>query len=471
MGQLEPRGHGHGTAKGHDRVALIRRRRQPRHQVRAARPRGHQADPGLARHPADPRRDQGRVLLVPADHHLGTGPDQGVEDPVDLGPRDREDVLHPLGLQMLHQQLGSGPCRHVEFPRGLGAGEVGGRVAAEVGLEERRGPGQGQAEVRLALEPGDQPTARAVEQVPARGPVGGQEVEVIARHGQRLHVGRRPEADQGPGHVPDLELRLVRGGLDQGHPVGGPGHGAGPHAVEVAVDPDRVEQVLRRPQTIELRLQVGQTGAVAELHRRARVELGDHGVRAADLVVDLVHGAIRADLEDPAVEHDHLAVEPVERPQPEVPVLFERAHGDVAPVHPLHQRPGGRDLEERAGADLEIVRQGGGHDLVDRLARRAMACLERLPHRGRDPARERHEREIGFGAGHIKGLFRVCRGSWDRRHRLVSPGWHPGLSICRPYGPDLPAGIPSRIAGVSTQRKPRCDMPESVAVPRRALGR
>ncbi len=42
-------------------------------------------------------------------------------------------------------------------------------------------------------------------------------------------------------------------------------------------------------------------------------------------------------LPDLAVKHDHLAVKPVEGPDPEVAMLFEFGDRDIAVIHALHQ--------------------------------------------------------------------------------------------------------------------------------------
>ncbi len=53
---------------------------------------GNQDHPGRAGQPADGRGHERRVLLVPAHDDLGAAVSQHVEDLIDLGARDAEDI-------------------------------------------------------------------------------------------------------------------------------------------------------------------------------------------------------------------------------------------------------------------------------------------------------------------------------------------------------------------------------------------
>jgi hypothetical protein len=55
-----------------------------------------------------------------------------------------------------------------------------------------------------------------------------------------------------------------------------------------------------------------------------------------------------------AVEGDHLAVEPVQRPQPKVTVLRQFGEAEVAVVGALQQRSDGRGLEEHVRVMLGV---------------------------------------------------------------------------------------------------------------------
>jgi hypothetical protein len=59
-----------------------------------------------------------------------------------------------------------------------------------------------------------------------------------------------------------------------------------------------------------------------------------------------LRGAVPAESVTGPVQDDHLAVEPVERPHPEVAVLEQLADGEVAVVGPGHERVDRRGLED-----------------------------------------------------------------------------------------------------------------------------
>ena len=81
--------------------------REPCHQIGDPRPGGRQANTHLARHSAHGLGHQSGVLLMPADHQFNRGIEQRIRDAVDLGPRDSEDMGHPMLLKQLHQNLGA----------------------------------------------------------------------------------------------------------------------------------------------------------------------------------------------------------------------------------------------------------------------------------------------------------------------------------------------------------------------------
>jgi len=86
---------------------------------------------------------------------------------------------------------------------------------------------------------------RYVEQVPAGGTIGGDEVEVVARDADAFGEDGGPEPDEGPGDVLERKDRLVSRHV--GEPRVGlllDGHASGHHPREGALHPDRVEEVL-----------------------------------------------------------------------------------------------------------------------------------------------------------------------------------------------------------------------------------
>ena len=123
---------------------------------------------------------------------------------------------------------------------------------------------------------------------------------------------------------------------------------AGADELEAAVEADRAGGGAGRDQLVEPRQQL----LVVERARRARASTvgsnrGDHRERGprrrrrprSTAPVDV--GA-----EELAVERDHLAVEPVQRPQPEVAVLGQLGEAEVAVVGAVEQRADRRGLEE-----------------------------------------------------------------------------------------------------------------------------
>ncbi len=121
-------------------------------------------------------------------------------------------------------------------------------------------------------------------------------------------------------------------------------------------------------------------------HRPVGREARDRGVRAQDVVVDRVERTVVADAVEDPVDRDHLAVEALEGPEPEVAVLAEGADADRTFVDALDERADGRHLEDRLVVDVEEVRERGRDQVPDRLAGLRAPPLERVPQPGRDAA-------------------------------------------------------------------------------------
>jgi hypothetical protein len=77
--------------------------RQARNQVRATRPGGDQGHASFACHAADASGNECRILLMAADYRLDFGIEQRIEDRIDLGSGDAEDLLDTLCFQALNQ--------------------------------------------------------------------------------------------------------------------------------------------------------------------------------------------------------------------------------------------------------------------------------------------------------------------------------------------------------------------------------
>src|SRR4029077_3275858 len=122
------------------------------------------------------------------------------------GCRRRIRRLAPPGSSpVIPRRSGRSPSRALSwvcsFPLSFCSGEVRSRVAAQVRLQEILGFGQREAVLAAALDLKSQIRAAALEQVPAVLVIGGEEVQVIAGHVERLRVFGSPEADEGPGDV------------------------------------------------------------------------------------------------------------------------------------------------------------------------------------------------------------------------------------------------------------------------------
>ena len=153
------------------------------------------------------------------------------------------------------------------------------------------------------------------------------------------------------------------------------------HGVELAVDPHREEHVGGTALLVEC---VGEGAEVFDpVDRNAWrfAESGDHRERGALVVGDLADQPVGADPEHVTVEHDHLAVEILERAETEVTVLAHHADRHRTLVHALDQRAGGRHLVERVVLDPEVLGQGTLDEVVDRCAAAERLLLQRGEHR------------------------------------------------------------------------------------------
>jgi hypothetical protein len=88
-------------------------------------------------------------------------------------------------------------------------------ITAQVGGEELLGLGDGDVQFGLDVHSDFEGARLHPEQVAAQGAVLGDEVEVIAGHVHRSRIQRRPEPDQGPHLVENVELALVSSRLEQ----------------------------------------------------------------------------------------------------------------------------------------------------------------------------------------------------------------------------------------------------------------
>jgi hypothetical protein len=82
--------------------------RQASHEIRDPGARGRDRDPGLARHAANPARNERGILFVPTYYGLDFRVDERIENRVNLGTGDSKNVGHTLGFKRTHHELGAG---------------------------------------------------------------------------------------------------------------------------------------------------------------------------------------------------------------------------------------------------------------------------------------------------------------------------------------------------------------------------
>ena len=85
-----------------------------------------------------------------------------------------------------------------------------------------------------------------------------------------------------------------------------------------------------------------------------RLESRHHRERGPRLALDLAHLPVDVGPVEATVDRDHLAVEPVQRSQPEVAVLGQLGEREVALVSALQQRPDRRGLEQHVRLPLRL---------------------------------------------------------------------------------------------------------------------
>jgi lipooligosaccharide transport system ATP-binding protein len=241
-------------------------------------------------------------------------------------------------------------------------------------------------EVARRVEAHPQAARAGIEDVAAAGAVGADEVKVVAGDLDPLGVGGEAEAEHRPLDVAQLEDVLLGDDLGQ-RPVGRllARHGPGADELEATVEADRAgggaggDQIVQPlQQSFVVELLPGQP-----LVQR-RFEPGDDRERGPLLGPHRRHVAVEVGAEEPAVKRDHLAVEVVERPQPEVAVRSQLAEAEIAVEGPVEQRPDRRSLEEDVRLAL-LVQVGQAHRLHVQRPDPALVQHRAQSHRTKGP--------------------------------------------------------------------------------------
>src|SRR5215208_6609233 len=159
----------------------------------------------------------------------------------------------------------------------------------------------------------------ASEHVTTGAPVGGNEVEVVAGDVQTLRVVGKPEADETTGDIVKLEGGLVFDDLYEGWVgLALARHAARLDELEVPIHPDSGAHGAPTDNPVQV------VAKCLEVHRhgkglgRIRLEDRHHGERGPGPSFDSVGSSVGLYLVEAAVQADHLAVESVERAQPEI---------------------------------------------------------------------------------------------------------------------------------------------------------
>src|SRR5262245_13725147 len=175
-------------------------------------------------------------------------------------------------------------------------------------------------------------------------------MEVVAGDVEPAGEVREPEPDHRP-LAGELEHVLV--GDDLGQRAVGlrlARDRSSVDAAEAAGDPDRVRGIRQA----ELLVDRGEEGVsvhrAVELEAAVRLEEGEDRERRSLLGVDRVERAVDVRAQELAVEGDHLAVDGIEGPEPEIAVSGELGEADVAVVGAVEERLDRRGLNSRCGS-------------------------------------------------------------------------------------------------------------------------
>jgi hypothetical protein len=127
------------------------------------------------------------------------------------------------------------------------------------------------------------------------------------------------------------------------------GHGARVHEVEGAVDAHGADRRTPGSAAVELGDQLVVLTRAVEAELDDRREEGHHGERRSCAGLNVAEVAVGVGAQEAAVDRDHLTVEAVERPQPEVSVLGQLGKAEIAVEVTVEQRVQRRGLKDDLG--------------------------------------------------------------------------------------------------------------------------
>ena len=132
---------------------------------------------------------------------------------------------------------------------------------------------------------------------------------MVAGDIQGFRILGGPEAHESPQNVLEFELGLNGGRLDKRHSFLRPTHRSRVDVVECSVDSQREKEIVRRAESVEARSQLGQVRAIVESDRSVGRKICDRRERNQNVVLYFSHTAVRADLKEVSVCHDHFTVQ------------------------------------------------------------------------------------------------------------------------------------------------------------------
>ena len=144
-----------------------------------------------------------------------------------------------------------------------------------------------------------------------------------AGHAERSHELRRIKPGQRALDLFKLESGLLGGHFHQRPVAFLSRHGTRLDIGKSAVDAQRVEQVRRGQQALQPAKEVIIVTVALQNSMFLRREEANAGKRRQGIFIDLQHTAVGADLPYLAIEHDHLAIQMVKRPQAKIAMFLD----------------------------------------------------------------------------------------------------------------------------------------------------
>jgi len=157
----------------------------------------------------------------------------------------------------------------------------------------------------------------------------------------------------------------------------------------VTVEPDRAGRGVVGDQRVEPGQQLRVGEGLLDPHVGLRFEPRHDRERRLLLAPDGAHGTVGVGPEELAVERDHLPVEPVQRPQPEVAVLGQLGEAEVAVEGAVEQGADRRGLEEHMRLPFGVQ----------------IRPAHRLDVQRSDPAFVQHRRSLPAGWTEVRADF------------------------------------------------------------------